>query len=213
RTFESGYFAQGRSNNSLFEQFPEAETWLFQAKEGAISRPLPSEVGWYLYQVQDRREAGIRPLESVQREAKVALMRSLRVAKAEEMAGRALAAVRGGMTPEAAAAQFGGFAGEAPTVSRNGVMGQLQRDPRAAGILLTVPVGSWSPVLASESGPVFTALIVNHVVPTEAQYQEQAPSIRQNLMNERRQVAFVEWMQDVRRKAKIEDYREDYFEV
>jgi parvulin-like peptidyl-prolyl isomerase len=213
RTFESGYFAQGRSNNSLFEQFPEAETWLFQAKEGSISRPLPSELGWYLYQVLDRREAGLRPLESVEREAKVALMRSLRVAKAEEVAARALAAVRGGMTPEAAAAQLGGFAGEVPSVTRNGVMGLLQRDPRAAGILMTVPVGSWSPVLASESGPVFTALVVNHVVPTEDQYLEQAPAIRQNLLNERRQVAFVEWMQDVRRKAKIEDYREEYFEV
>jgi hypothetical protein len=117
------------------------------------------------------------------------------------------------MTPEAAAAQFGGFAGEAPSVTRNGVMGQLQRDPRVAGALMTVPVGSWSPILSSEFGAVFTALIVNHVMPTEDQFLEQAPAIRQNLMNERRQVAFGEWMQDVRRKAKIEDYREDYFEV
>ncbi|HET9252274.1 MAG TPA: SurA N-terminal domain-containing protein [Candidatus Eisenbacteria bacterium] len=213
RTFETAYFAQGRSGNSLFEQFPEAETWLFQAKEGSISRPLPSETGWYLYQVLDRRDAGLRALEDVEREAKVALMRSLRVAKAEEATQRALAAIRGGMTPEAAASQFGGFSGEAPSITRNGVMGQLQRDPRAAGVLMTVPVGSWSPVLGGETGPVFAALIVSHAQPTEEQFREQAPAIRQNLMNERRQVAFIEWMQDVRRKAKIEDYREDYFEV
>ena len=213
RTFESGYFAQGRSNNSLFEQFPDAETWLFHAKVGSISRPLPSEAGWYLYQVADRREAGTRSLEAVQREAKVALMQSLRVAKAEAAAEQALAAVRGGMTPEAAAAQFRGFAGDNPAVTRNGVMGQLQRDPRAAGTLMTVPVGSWSPVLGGDTGPVFTALVVSHTAPTEEQFREQAPTIRQNLMNERRQVAFIEWMTDVRRKAKIEDYREDYFEV
>ena len=92
-------------------------------------------------------------------------------------------------------------------------MGQLQRDPRAAGVLMTVPVGSWSPVLGGDHGPVFAAQIVAHTVPTEEEFREQAPSIRQNLLNERRQVAFFEWMQDVRRKAKIEDYREDYFDV
>lgn len=213
RTFESAYFAQGRSNNSLFEQFPEAETRLFHEKEGSISRPLPSEAGWYLYQILDRREAGLRSLEDMEREAKVALMRSLRGAKAEEAAQRALAAIRGGATPEAAAAQLGGITGELPGVTRNGVLGQLGRDPRAAGTLMTVPVGSWSPILGGTSGPVFTAQVMGHVVPTEEQFQQQAASIRQNLLNERRQVAFFEWMQDVRRKAKIEDYREDYFEV
>jgi peptidyl-prolyl cis-trans isomerase D len=213
RTFESGYFSQGRSNNSLFEQFPEAEAGLFAAKEGFISRALPSETGWYLYQVTDRREEGLRPLEDVQREAKVALMRSLRTAKAEEAAQKALAAIRGGVTPEAAAAQLGGFAGELPAVTRNGVMGQLGRDPRAAGTLMTVPVGSWSQVLGGDDGPVFAAQVMAHRVPTEEEFQQQAAAIRQSLLNERRQVAFFEWMQDVRRKAKIEDYREDYFEV
>lgn len=213
RTFESGYFAEGKSNNSLFEQFPEAEAWLFKAGEGSISRPLPSETGWYLYQVLDHRPEGLRPLESVEREAKVALMRSLRVARAQEAAQRALGMIRGGAAPEAVAAQLGGFTGEAASVTRNGVMGMLGRDPRAAGALLSVPVNEWSGVLGGTDGPVFVAQVLSHKVPTEDEYQQQAATIRQNLMNERRQVAFFEWMLDVRRKAKIEDYREDYFEV
>ena len=213
RTFESDYFAEGKSNNSLFEQFPEAETWLFKAKEGSISRPLPSETGWYLYQVLDHREAGVRALKDVERETKVALMRSLRIAKAEEAARNTLAAIRGGATPEAAAARFGGFTGEAPSVTRNGILGALGRDPRAAGTLMTVPVNEWSGVLGGQDGPVFVAQILAHKAPTEEEFEAQASSIRQTLLNERRQVAFFEWMQDVRRKAKIEDYREDYFEV
>jgi hypothetical protein len=60
---------------------------------------------------------------------------------------------------------------------------------------------------------VFVAQVLSHVVPTEEEFQQQAPTIRQTLLNERRQVAFYEWMMDVRRKAKIDDYREDYFEV
>jgi hypothetical protein len=213
RTFESDYFAEGKSNNSLFEQFPEAETWLFKAREGSISRPLPSETGWYLYQVLDHREAGVRALKDVERETKVALMRSLRTAKAEEAARNTLAAIRGGATPEAAAARFGGFTGEAPSVTRNGILGALGRDPRAAGALMTVPVNEWSGCSAARTGRSSW----RRSWPTRPRPRKSSRPRRRafarTLLNERRQVAFFEWMQDVRRKAKIEDYREDYFEV
>ena len=212
RTFQSQYFAEGMSQNNVFERFPEVEQWCFRAKIGSVSHAIPTEAGWYLYQILDRREPGLRPLNQVEREAKDALINSLRQARAEEVAKQALAAVQAGGKPEAVAAQFHGYYGDLPEVTRNGSIGRLGMDAKAVGTLLNVPTGTWSPVITGNTA-VFFAFIVDHTKPTEDQYEQQKTAIRQSLMNEKRRVIFDEWLQQVRRDAKIEDYREDYFEV
>ena len=212
RTYESDYFAEGMSQNNVFERFPEIEQWCFGAKPGSISHAVPTETGWYVFQVLNRREPGVRPFEAVQHEAKLALLRSLREARAQEAAKQARAAVLAGAKPEDVAKQYRGFYGEQGDVTRNGSMGRLGMDARSVGILLNVPTQTWSPVITGEE-KVFLAYIVDHVKPTEDQYEQQKSTIRQSLMNERRRVVFDEWLQQIRREAKIEDYREDYFEV
>ena len=213
RTFQSDWFSEGQSGNSLFEKFPDAELWCFKAKVGDISRPLPSEIGWYVYQILDQRKPGLRPLESVERDAKVALIRSLMTAKAAEAAKQARAAILAGMSLEDAAKRYrASRSGEAKDVTRNGYIGTFGREPKLVGMLFAFPVKAWSPVLTSESSALF-AFIDAHRTPSEEEFQKQAGTIRQNLLNERRQVAFVEWMKAVRRRAKIVDYRENYFEV
>ncbi len=213
RTFESDFFSEGTSGNDIFKRFPELEAWCFSADVGAISKPIPTESGWYLYQIRDKRKAGVRPLESMAREVKMALILSLRTAKAEEAAKEARAAIVAGMKEDAAAKQFHGRAGESKAVTRNGyVSGFTEREPKAVGTLFGAPTATWSPVLTGKN-IVFFAYIEKHVTPTEEEYQQQAATIRQNLLQERRQVAFVEWIQDLRRRAKIVDYRENFFEV
>jgi hypothetical protein len=212
RTFQSQYFAEGMSQNSLFDRFPEIEQWCFSARINSISHPIPTEAGWYLYQILDRREPGLRSLQQVAGEAKEALIRSLKEARAQEVAKQALAAVQTGAKPEDVAKQYRGSSDTAVDVTRNGAMGRLGVDPKAVGQLLNVPDQSWSPVITGQMA-VFIAHIDSHVRPTEEQYESQKVAIRQSLMNERRRVVFDEWMQQVRREAKIEDFREDYFEA
>ena len=213
RTFQSDYFSEGQSGNSLFERFPDIELWCFQAKVGSISRPLPSEVGWYVYQILDQRKAGLRPLESVEHEARLALIHSLKTAKAEEAAKQARAAILAGMSVGDAAKRFRAVqSGEAKAVTRNGYIASLGREPKSVGTLFALPAKTWSPVLTSQASVLF-AFIDAHAAPTEEEFQKEEATLRQNMLNERRQVAFVEWMQDVRRRAKIVDYRENFFEV
>ena len=60
---------------------------------------------------------------------------------------------------------------------------------------------------------VYVAQVEAHMAPREDDFRKQEAQVRDQLLNERRQLIFVEWMQDLRRKAKIKDYREQYFEV
>jgi parvulin-like peptidyl-prolyl isomerase len=212
RTFQSDYFSEGQSGNDIFQRFPDLEAWCFSARVGAISRAVPTENGWYLYQILDKRKAGVRPLQSVEREAKLALIHSLKTAKAEEAAKQARAAILAGAKEDVVAKQFGGKAGEAQGVTRNGLISGLSQEPKAVGALFAGSPGTWSQVLTSER-LVFIAYVGEHATPSEEEYQRQAGTIRENLMRERKQVAFVEWMQDLRRRAKIVDYRENFFDV
>jgi len=212
RTFQSQYFAEGMSQNNLFERFPEIEQWCFNARINSISHPVPTEAGWYLYQILDRRDPGLRSFQQVQTEAKEAFIRSLKEARAQEVAKQALAAVQAGAKPEDVAKQYRGYSDVATDVTRNGAMGRLGMDPKAVGQLLNVPDQSWSPVITGQMA-VFIAHIDSHVRPTEEMYEQQKVAIRQALMNERRRVVFQEWMEQIRREAKIEDFREDYFEA
>ncbi len=213
RTFESDFFTEGQSNNQLFERFPDMELWCFAAKVGDLSRPIPTEAGWYLYQILEQRKAGVRPLETVQKEAKAELIRSLKIAKAEEAAKQARAAVVAGMSIDDAAKRFGAFrASDAKGVTRNGYIQNLGREPKSVGTLFALPVKAWSPVLSSEAN-VLLAYIDSHNTPSEEEFQKQAGTLRDTILNERRQVAFIEWMHEVRRRAKIVDYRENFFEA
>jgi len=212
RTFQSDYFTAGMSGNEIFSRFPDVEAWCFSAPEGAVSRPIPTETGWYLYQILDKRKEGLRPLNTVEREAKLALIQSLRTAKAEETAKQALAAVHGGMKDDAAAKQFGGKSGEAKSVARNGYIAGVGRDVRAVGTLFGEPVAAWTPVITSDTF-VLIAYIEKHDTPSEEEFQKQAESTRQSLLREKQQVIFTEWMENVRKNAKIDDYRENYFDV
>lgn len=212
RTFQSQYFAEGMSQNNIFERFPEVEQWCFKARVNSISNPIPTEAGWYLYQILDRRDPGLRSFQQVQGEAKEALIHSLKQARAQDVAKQALAAAQAGGKVEDIAKQYRGYSDTAVDITRNGALGRLGMDPKAVGQLLNVPEQSWSPVITGETA-VFIAHIDSHVKPTEEQYESQKVAIRQSLMNERRRVVFDEWMQQIRREAKIEDYREDYFEA
>ena len=125
RAQKSGWFAMGQSQNDIFQRFPDIETWVFNAKVGSLSRPIPAENGWYVYQILERRKAGVRPLDQVAADAKKAVIRSLRMQQATAAAEQARAALVAG-TPEAeVAARFNATASRADGVTRNGYIGAL----------------------------------------------------------------------------------------
>jgi parvulin-like peptidyl-prolyl isomerase len=213
RTFESDYFTRGQSGNDILERFPEVESWMFQAKKGSISRSVPSEVGWYLYRIVDRRERGVRPLSEMQEEAKAGLIRSLRMERAREAAAQAREAVLAGARESDAAAHFHGRTMIADGVTRNGFIGPIgEREPKVVGALFAMEPGVWSGPLTGGSG-VYVAAVDFHTTPSEEEFRKEETKVRDALLSERRQVIYAEWMQDLRGRAKIKDYRENYFDA
>jgi peptidyl-prolyl cis-trans isomerase D len=210
QTTVSSWFAQGQSQNEVFQRFPEVEAWCFRAKVGSISRPIPHETGWYIYQILHRRPAGLRPFDEIKGEVRDALIRSLETERAKAAAEKAHAAVLAGMSAEDAAKQFGGRFLQLPRVTRNGVLSGVGRDPESVGAFMTLPEGEWGPVREGPAG-VLLAQVTRHVRPSEEEFKQQEDKLRKNLLAERQRVVFTEWYDSIRRRAKIEDFREDVF--
>ena len=213
RTFDSQFFSMGQSGNQMLERFPDVEAWMFQAKIGSISRPVPSENGWFMYKILERREEGVRPLDKIQRDVKLAVIRSLKLERAKEAATQARAALAAGGSDASVAAAHHGRAVQADVVNRSGFIGAAQaREPKVVGMLFGSRATGWSQPLTGD-GAVYVALIEERTTPTEEEFRAKEQQVRESLLNERRQALYTEWMQDVRRKAKIKDYRENYFDA
>jgi parvulin-like peptidyl-prolyl isomerase len=212
-TSESQYFREGLSNNDVFKRFPELEAWCFSAKVGSVSHPVPTENGWYIYEILDRQPNGLRPLTQARTYARTRLIHSLQVQHASEAATQARAGLAAGtMSDEQAARQFHGALGIATTVTKNGYLGSLGAEPKVVGALFATPPGTWSQPLTGNWNAV-VGYVLERIRPTADDFKQQAPQIREALLNDRRRVLFTEWMQALRKKAKIEDFRENYFEA
>ena len=210
QTTNSGFFSQGKTQNEVFQRFPEIETWCFESKVGSISRPIPHEYGWYVYQIMERRPAGSRPLDQVADEARKAAIRSLRVERARAQAEQAHAAILSGTPPEEAAKKFGGRFQMSKGVTRNGYITDVGRDAESVGGFMTLRDGAWSPVREGPAG-VLLVQVVQHTRPSEEDFRNQAAALRQNLLSERQRVILDDWYQAIRKSAKIEDHRDEIF--
>lgn len=213
RSFTSEYFAYGKSGNDVLQRFPEVETWMFHSKPGAISSAVPTENGYFIFQIADHRPSGVRSLDRMTSEAKAMVIRSLRTQRAKEAADQARAAVLAGTTDAEAAARFHGRAFQANGITRNGYLPDIgDREPRIVGAMFATPVNSWTPTVTGKNG-AFIALIEEHAMPPEEDFRKQEPQLRESLLTERRQLLYAEWLQDLRRRATIKDYRDQFFEA
>ena len=77
---------------------------------------------------------------------------------------------------------------------------------------MVLPEGEWSRPRTGDSG-VLLAQVLRHNRPSEEDFKKQEASLRQNLLSERQRVIFTEWYGEIRKSAKIQDYREEIFGV
>jgi hypothetical protein len=134
------------------------------------------------------------------------------VARASEAATAAHAALAAGQSELEVVKRFHGVSGVANDVTRNGYLGSVGVEPKIVGGLFSTPVGTWSRPLTGEQTAV-VGYVLEHSRPAEEGFRKIEGDIRSTLFNEARQARFTEWMKELRRKAKIVDYRENFFEA
>jgi len=178
----------------------------FNNKVGAMGEPVETQRGWVVYQVAEKRPAYVPTFEEALRSIKMAVAG----AKQDELAGRKIqevaAAVARGETLERAAAGASLKVDKADSVAVYQVGSGPGKDAVMIGAALALPQGQVSTAIKGDEG--YFVLRLDKRTPFDEQlFRAQRDQIRSQLVQQKRMIAASMWIDQIRKAARIEDYR------
>ncbi len=140
-----GWFGRG----AMVETFEEAA---FGMEPGQISEPVRTQFGWHLIKVEDRRPAGVKPLEEVRETIADRIRREKASTRMNDRLDQALELLLTGSGFEEAAASVGLAARETEPFPRTSGPEGLDLDRSQLEMLFSLPEGGMteSPILLDE---------------------------------------------------------------
>ncbi|MGE5479221.1 MAG: peptidylprolyl isomerase [Chloroflexota bacterium] len=96
------------------------------------------------------------------------------------------------------------------TITNNGMVPGVGRDAVFTQTAFKVPVGSMSAPVRGENG-YYIMIVNNRQVPDDATVKAKSKEYAAQLKSQSDQQAFMEWFQEVRQTADIQDYRSKFF--
>jgi parvulin-like peptidyl-prolyl isomerase len=185
---------------------PRVADFALHNEVGTVSRVYETNSGSYVLEVAAIHDPGVPALDVVRERVRQDVLAERRFAAAREIADRISEAVAAGDSLGAAAEAEGlSTTAATPFTRQSGIPG-LGRDPDVIAAAFTLPEGEASLPVRGARGWVI--LRVDEKIPVdETAFATQAPQIRQNLLGIKQSQIYNAWMEGLRTKAKVEDYR------
>ncbi|MCK4306035.1 MAG: SurA N-terminal domain-containing protein [Candidatus Eisenbacteria sp.] len=200
--FDPQGFIRGLANVAAAKDFA------LRAKPGEISKPVQTKDTWYLFFLDERRPPQPASLDEVRLRVLNACMLEKRKEIAEQRAVAILELCRQGMSLEEAAAQeslaIHGIAAEATSL---GFLRGLGSEPQLTGAAFALGEIGLVPYVVSGNQGAFVVETLSLPEIDEAAFAEAKEQARMGLLQEKQNRLLGTWMNDLRRSAKIEDYR------
>ncbi|NNE08611.1 MAG: hypothetical protein HKN20_08620 [Gemmatimonadetes bacterium] len=182
---------------------PPANVFAFTAEIGDVSEPVLHNDGYYVFHLAHRDSSRLAPLEEVQLQARQGAENQARLTFARDAAKEAM---KDGASLEDIAKANDRAVKVAKLISRRGTVPGIGAD---LGLILS----AFDATPGEVSGPAHTEfgsfLIrtdkVNAI--SDAAFQREKPSLVRSLLYQRQDAVFSEWLEMMRDKAKVEDYR------
>jgi len=185
---------------------PEIGSWAHRQKPGTVSRVLSANHAWFLIEVGEFKPEGTAPLELVKKRVQSDLVRDRQLDVLKPRIDALVTRIRGGMPLEVAAQMDSIKVNNAPEVTRAlGVPG-LGRDPEVLAAAFKLPAGQLSDPIRSPRGWVLLR-VDDHPVLDWAAFDTRKEQLRQRSLTTKGNQLITEFLQELRSKAKIVDYR------
>jgi len=182
--------------------------WSFNAAVGKLTL-MESPDGLYTIRLASRRPAGIPPYSEILERVRNDAALQMQDDQAKQQAETILAAVRAGTPIEQASKSVTGATyGTTDEITRHSFARDLGNDPAVMARVFADPIGLIPQVIGTKRG-AYVIQILTRTEPDESQFAAQKDQIRRQLTQRRRADIVSRWMDDLRAKAKIEDYRSD----
>ena len=185
---------------------PEIGLWAHRQKPGTLSRVLTATHAWFLVEVNDFKPEGVAPLEQVRKRVLADVARERQLDALKPRVEALVSRIRGG-TPFDVAAQMDSLKlNTVPEVTRTlGVPG-MGRDADVLAAAFRLPVGQISDPIRTPRAWVILR-VDEHPTLDWSSFDAKKEQMRQRNLATKENQLMTEFLQELRAKAKIVDYR------
>jgi peptidyl-prolyl cis-trans isomerase D len=177
------------------------------AEAGAISEVFETPEAFYVARLDAFTPAGDIPLAEATPQIRRQLTLQKKRAQAREIGQQMSAAVRGGRTLEQVAAERGLQVQTAGPITRTGMNPAFGQANAATGAAFGTPIGQVSNVVETTAG-LFLIQPTERTAADRASWEAQKDQQRRIESMRAQQEMLGRWMQDLRSRAEIEDWRD-----
>jgi parvulin-like peptidyl-prolyl isomerase len=205
RLEEGSEFVPGAGNLGV------AVSWAFEGgtSVGALSRFFENASGRHILELEERLEAGVRPLEEVRGQIRQQLLRQKKRERLRETMEQALASVRSGdASLEEVAEERGWEVRESRPFTRIGSVPGLGQGTPAIGAAFGLEPGQAAGPFAAGGDRLALVELVEKTPVDRQEFETRKNRLRASLQEQLRQQHLQRWLQALRDQAEIQDLRD-----
>jgi peptidyl-prolyl cis-trans isomerase D len=199
---ESGFFARGGMIEGLGPQSPVSNA-AFDLADNTVSAPIVGPTGRVLFYVSGRQEAYVPKLDEVRSRVRDDVIQARAVALAKQRAETLAAQLKTAPNFQTAAKAAGLEAVTTEPIAREGVIPNVGRSPEIEAVAFTAPVGTISDAIPTPQGAAIIRVATRQPV-NPADYAMARDKFRAEFLNERRSRFYQTYMENARKKMKID---------
>jgi peptidyl-prolyl cis-trans isomerase D len=207
---QTGWFSRGEYIQGIGTD-PQVEEFAFKDKIGSTSPVIEMTKAFCVFQLKERRPAGIAPLEEVKEVIRQKLSKTTADSLAYNEARRIFPQIQAGKSLENAAKDNNAVYAETEEFSRSSVVPGIGSVPEFIGTSFSLsPQNRLSPPIKTDQG----AFIIEFVSKTKANdslFTSIKDSLGSVVLQNKQSQLYQDWFAQLRKSAKIEDYRAEYF--
>lgn len=186
-------------------------TFAFENDLGDISEPMQVQGGYAVLMIAEKNDEGIRPFEEVKEAIRPRLLREKKMEKAGQMAKElhstltpkdSLSAIKQAMTTVVVE--------KTPSFAPNTSIGGIGRDNAFVGVCLGLEAGKISKPFEGVRGYYIVRLLSKTEFDSTT-YNAQHDILRDQILSEKKTRFLTEWVEGLKKKADIEDYRDRFY--
>ena len=182
----------------------------FKSDPGEISPVYENRTGFWVLQLEEKKEAGIRPLEEVGADIKRKLEEEQRRERAEQTLEKAAALLKEGASLEEAAEAVSLEVKTAGPFSRSDYLPDIGTKNQFVSAAFRLQPGETSGIVSTDRGYYIIKVLEKHPI-DEKDFQAQKEEIRKKLLSQRQYEAYSSWLANLKQRAKIVDNRHYFY--
>ncbi len=202
--FQEGEFVPGigLSAQINFYAFYEKKDW--------VSSPMTAGENIVIFQISEIQKPYIQSLDEVSSSIQRILEDQKRREKAKEDAQQVWEKINDGVPFDEAGEEAGLEVKITGLFTLESSVATVGRDPRFSGTAFQLQTGEVSPPFEGNRG-IYIIKVIERTVISETLFENEKETLKQSLLQEKQQIAYTAWYNDLKEKAQIEDFRNQYF--